>query len=329
MSYFQPFNTKGNAIMTAKQLLSTGILNILFKHLPNTKNQALWKHEIASYIARECNRLLLHRPLESQDQAKLYLESLRRDYKHLDRMQTHINIIQPLRETIRIKIAICEKYIELYRNKPSRAYHKDLFILILGNLLQPLKYVERMEIICDLFLLVNTEVTAYSQWKKRHPAYWLKTLSTIKKRFQRLPRKRLEKSSSYSIPYITAKDMHLSNALDNINYASTKSINKPSTRLKDNEIIITNGRLNKNDIIVTKIALQGRIMLANFSSKDVRARAYISHLKRCLTEHTFISIDAKKLLNIISNLKIPAPEKFCKSILSDKEFLNAFALPRL
>lgn len=294
--------------MTGNQLLSTGILNTLFNSLNiRDKEKVYWQNKIASYIADKFNAMLQQNN-KIEDPAVEYLENLRSDLLKLRRVKTHRNLADPVINLVEIKIRVCERYIKLFRKKPHKRYHIDLFLITVFNFLWVLKYEERINILGNLYSLFKAPPDSYkdlisSDSDEKFP-------TTVQKRIYRISRNLADKHISlepkfYKIPLLTIKKLHRI-------YGLSKK-----------DIIFTNG--------LKGIIKRDDFLPSNLFKEHQQRRSREKYIETQIEKYNkaFGTLNLSNLRYVVKELGIPDRQKAFHLIVEDPEFVKAFQLSHL
>ena len=294
--------------MTGEQLISTGILDSVFETLKD-RRKTFWKKKIADYIAERFTTLLQKKPNKFEDPAKIYLKKLHGDYRKINRTETHRQPLAPVLNLIQTKIAICKEYIRLFRKPLRKNYYADLFFITIFNLLWPLKYEKRLEILSDLNTL-STSRQEYIGWKSRQLEDCGQASSAMRKRLQRIrsSTSRFMRQESFSVPYIKVQDM--------------KRMRFGKIGLKSYPTI------EANDIILNRQYAATNVLPVVIFKEAEKLRPHETHIKKQVKdfEKSFSQIQSKNLKYVIKKLKMPSPTETFNALMGDSEFIEAFRM---
>lgn len=295
--------------MTAKQLLSTGVLEPLFKNM-YLRKRSTTRTKIAQHIATQYNNLLLlKQPSNMKDPAKEYLKKLQHDKALLAKLKTHKQDVEPINKLIDIKLQVCEKYIQMFREKTRQQYNVNLFFLIINDFLWVMPYKDRIKILTALYIMSSQQKIKYKDWMLNNRNLFNNLIreSSMKRlyRASKSSHKAVDKAFEKSLPFVSLKSMSF---LHKITYVDITAVIFEKYDAFANLRWTTPYAVHKN-------SLRNRHAQSQLEKK---MRSYLNN---------FVCLDPKKLLTALKELRIKNISRTHRSLLADPKFVNAFKMP--
>lgn len=257
--------------MTPEKLDSSGLLDGLFK---NVKGWPLrrFKENILCNIAKG---ITYHQKLNKKNTPYFsrYLTQLKRDFKILNKIQAGQRTTTPIQEITALKIKVIGLYLQKQRNANLKNYATDLFFYSLFHLLRDLKFKERIEILANIQIIMDSVKNSFKIYKtiKSKPLllgkqledfrYFESVKSRVKTRLNRV--RDYYKQQLQSNEYIAYQKHRLNSMASRDLVIKINQFNKPN---------VDGGKV-ANQLIANKLAKKdgaGQIKLKNFLIKCSR-----------------------------------------------------------